>query len=344
MQNFALQTVLNRMGHDSYTLPASVRPKWMMPAVYAKRLFFRYILRKPTDIRLERVQRAISVYTRNFIRNHIRLWEGTDLADFDAFVVGSDQIWRPDYFPDCSWAFLDFVADRSDIRRIAYAPSFGTEKWPFDSRQTRVCGELLKKFSAVSVREDTAVTLCGSKWGIHAVQVLDPTLLLDKEIYDALTTVADCPVHEGELLVYMLDPSEEKSRILSRLSEETGFSSFPVSVHYDDPCIPLQERIVPPVEQWLRGFRDAGGVFTDSFHACAFSILYNKPFVAYGNEERGMSRFRSLLGLFGLERRLVSSPQEAVDIWKEPIDWKTVNTLLNEQRERSLRFLNDALK
>lgn len=69
---------------------------------------------------------------------------------------------------------------------------------------------------------------------------------------------------------------------------------------------PLQERIQPSVEQWLRGFYDAEFVVTDSFHACVFSILFNKPFIAIENEDRGTSRFTSLLSMFGLKDRLIT--------------------------------------
>ena len=99
----------------------------------------------------------------------------------------------------------------------------------------------------------------------------------------------------------------------------------------------------PPVEKWLRGFYDAQYVITDSFHACVFSILYQKPFVVYGNKHRGMARFHSLLAIFGLEDRLVTTPEEALDVIARPIDWNYVNTQLTKWRKKSLNFLTSSL-
>lgn len=59
------------------------------------------------------------------------------------------------------------------------------------------------------------------------------------------------------------------------------------------------------VETWLRGFYDAKYVIADSFHACVFAILFNKPFAVILNEDRGSSRFYSLLSMFGLEDRII---------------------------------------
>lgn len=62
---------------------------------------------------------------------------------------------------------------------------------------------------------------------------------------------------------------------------------------------------MPSIEKWLQGFIDAKLVVTDSFHACVFSIIFNKPFIVLGNHERGNARFDSLLKLFNLQDNLV---------------------------------------
>ena len=95
------------------------------------------------------------------------------------------------------------------------------------------------------------------------------------------------------------------------------------------------------MENWLRGFRDAEYVITDSFHACVFSIIYNKPFLCIGNGFRGMARFNTLLGQFGLMDRLVSIDSDHIP--SSDIDWTTVNAVLEEKRRKSLGFLRHAL-
>ena len=109
-----------------------------------------------------------------------------------------------------------------------------------------------------------------------------------------------------------------------------------------DESHPLQERIKPSVEKWLRGFYDAKFVITDSFHACVFSIIFHKQFVVVGNKERGMSRFESLLEMFGLEDRLVNIGDDISSLSK--IDYVAVDKIYDTLKEESKSFLFNALK
>lgn len=100
---------------------------------------------------------------------------------------------------------------------------------------------------------------------------------------------------------------------------------------------PLEERIQPSVESWLQGFRDADLVITDSFHACVFSIIFNKPFFVVGNKERGLARIQSLLAMFGLEDRFVSADSKTNA--SAPIDWDAVNAHRRELMTEAMNFL-----
>ncbi|WP_207100516.1 Coenzyme F420 hydrogenase/dehydrogenase, beta subunit C-terminal domain [Paracoccus shandongensis] len=98
------------------------------------------------------------------------------------------------------------------------------------------------------------------------------------------------------------------------------------------------------VEGWLAAFRNADYVVTDSFHGVAFFLIFNRLFVAYGNAERGLARFRSLLRAVGLEDRLIVISEGAdAEALMQPIDWPAVNRRLDALRSRSLQFLVDAL-
>ena len=132
-------------------------------------------------------------------------------------------------------------------------------------------------------------------------------------------------------------------KVISFVEQELSITAFSVNSKYEDPNAPLEERIQPPVETWLRGFYDADFVVTDSFHACVFSILFEKPFIVYGNKERGMARFHSLLSIFGLENRLIINSATAQKVIAEPIDWNAVNVRKKEWQEKSLNFLKNNL-
>ena len=103
---------------------------------------------------------------------------------------------------------------------------------------------------------------------------------------------------------------------------------------------PLNERIQPPVEEWLKGFVDAKFIITDSFHACVFSIIFQKPFVVISNKERGNDRFISLLQDFHLSDRLITNIFDFKRIKDPNILNDEVYSLLFEKKSMSLKFLS----
>ena len=88
---------------------------------------------------------------------------------------------------------------------------------------------------------------------------------------------------------------------------------------------------------------DAKMVFTDSFHGCVFSIIFNKPFWVIGNDYRGNARFDSLLKLFNLENRRIRISEICNIDLTEPIDWEQVNSIKKVWQEKSINFLKDNL-
>ena len=169
-------------------------------------------------------------------------------------------------------------------------------------------------------------------------------MLLEKERYIKLFAEAKTAKSKGNLFCYILDESTDKHGIIESISKEKGLTPFHVNSKYEDSNAPLEERIQQPVEKWLRAFYDAELVITDSFHACVFSIIFNKPFIVYGNKERGLARFDSLLKIFGLEERIASSLNEIDRIVNTPIDWDNVNRIHSEWKEKSFSFLASSLK
>lgn len=322
LQAYALQTVLERMGHEVVVFDIKREfklPFWKYPLAYIKRAIKKYILKKK-NVRIFEEQYRKSIYpiinqhTQEFIDKYIHLYNVKSLKevkeeDFDAIVVGSDQVWRPKYFipmfkTSIQDAYLAFAKDWN-IKRIVYAASFGTDEWEYTPAQIKECGELLRLFDAVSVREKSAIKLCKEHFGIKVQHVLDPTMLLCKEDYIKLFEIAKTPKSPGTLLNYILDETPEKIEIINKIAKERKLIPFRVNSKIENAHAPLEERIQPPVEAWLRGFYDAEFIVTDSFHACVFSIIFGKPFVVIGNKERGMARFESLLKMFELENCMI---------------------------------------
>lgn len=259
---------------------------------------------------------------------------------YDAFIVGSDQVWRARMFKYIEFAFFSFVND-TNAKLISYAPSFGVDTWDYSEDETKRFSEQISKFKAISVREVSGIKLCEENLGRSPVHVLDPTLLLSKDDYIGLidNTVT---THEG-VLTYILDETDDKSILINEVSDSLSLPTFKVGAK-KNMSTNIEEMKYPPVESWLAGFKNANFIITDSFHGCVFSVIFNKPFIVYGNQKRGMARFQSFLELLGLEDRLVTSFSEAKEsLWTESIDWTMVNNRLGAQRENSLKYLSDSL-
>lgn len=359
LQAYALQKVLQQMGHDVTLIDKSRFIKLPLFSfsryyLYFKRLILKIISDRSLPVRWDKKRNddmaIMSTNTYPFILKNIKRIEANNnysnikQDDFDAFVVGSDQVWRPKYFGQAiiPCAYLSF-AKEWNVKRISYAASFGTEDWEYTEEQTAECKELIRLFDAVSVRESSAVELCKKHFDTSAMHVLDPTMLLDAFDYIRLFEEANTPQSPGSLMCYILDENKEKQEVVSCIEQTLHLKSFSINSKYEVADAPMEERIQPPVEAWLRGFNDAEFVITDSFHACVFSILFEKPFIVYGNKNRGMARFHSLLSIFGLENRLITNSEDALRVINELINWEAVNVKKKEWQEKSLNFLKTNL-
>ena len=122
----------------------------------------------------------------------------------EALVVGSDQTWRAKYNRGRLFdMFLRFARDFTG-KKIAYAASFGVDNWEYSKKQTAICTSLLQQFNAISVRETSGVTLCKEYLRLNAIAVLDPTLLIEREVYENLCV--NIPLNKEKFLVaYVLD-------------------------------------------------------------------------------------------------------------------------------------------
>ncbi|MDR1497066.1 MAG: polysaccharide pyruvyl transferase family protein, partial [Puniceicoccales bacterium] len=190
LQAFALQHVLRDMGHDVKTVwhdgerksGAREHFRWL------QKLWLRHALRMPPELWRPGRSPFIRRHTDRFILKNIAVSKRIFLQDiaelkpegFDAWIVGSDQVWSTSS-PSClRTMFLDFLDDAPNkkTRRLSYAASFGKETWTPGDETLRECAALAKKFDAISVRETSGVAICEKQLGVAAVQLPDPTLLL----------------------------------------------------------------------------------------------------------------------------------------------------------------------
>lgn len=364
LQAYALQTTLNRLGHDSLILDRHFpQPNTLRLFLgKTKRIALKYIAGRnnvevnpfvPTQQQRDTYGRETNKFIHKYLNKSEVLFSTGALKleaerhHFDAFIVGSDQVWRLQYSPCITNYFLDFLEGVSDIKRITYAASFGLDHWHFTEKTTRQCKQLAQQFDAISVREDSGIDLCRQYLGVDAVHVLDPTMLLDSDDYRTLALAEGEPESTGNLMTYILDPSDEKSAIIERVASTLGLKPFTVmpkqKLTSKTQCC-IEDCVFPPVSKWIRGYIDAKFVVADSFHGCVFAILFNIQFIAVGNRQRGMARFVSLLRQYDLSDRLVCSLSELTDdLIHKTINWEKVNHKRSYLKCLSIDFIRSNL-
>ena len=359
LQAYALQTVMERMGHEVVVAnkrEISTNALYKTPFIVLHRIWNKCIRKQNVQLFPEYYEQCIFPVTRkkvnDFIEKYIHLVQIRCYAQYfksnpvDAIVVGSDQVWRPCYVDSLEDYFIGFDT-KSKFRRIAYAASFGVDKWEFDKVQTSRCSELLKRFDAISVRENSGVLLCKQYLDREALHVLDPTMLLKRTDYLKIIETQNKSRKDRGMFCYVLDESERKSQIIalaaSFLNQPPFFVKAEKETSIKNFLVHKSECVVPGVDEWIQSFENAGIVLTDSFHGCVFSIIFHKPFWVVINPQRGSARFSSLLSILHLEDRVISIDDKQNIDWSKPINWSEVDNHWENMRRTSLEFLTNSL-
>lgn len=350
LQAYALQNFLICKGHDVTIINLNNNK---LSRINKLKFIIKGIIN--TILRFESFPIFSSIYEfkgkkmHTFVSKHIKLSKPfndrdeyikfCNNSDFNAFIVGSDQVWRPEYVKYIYDYFLDFI--NNDIIKISYAASFGTDNPNYSTKEINLCGECLSKFKAISVRETSAISVMEKfKWVTeNVITVLDPTLLLSKSHYEKLIENYSPTIsYKNKILSYILDDNDEIDNILCEAENTMKLKSINIinpkkwkNINY----------VMPAIEEWLCAFRDASFIITDSFHGMVFSIIMQKPFAVYINSDRGITRFTSLLSMLNLDNRIIRNNIES--LINEKINWNEVNDLLDYQKMKSEKFITTNL-
>lgn len=351
LQAYALQYVLSKSIHECLYSDYSRLPqksiKWLIKRLSHALSYL--VLLTPLSRLLNKVPASFHLKNgKQFKDNYLNFLPFSLLCSkTDAWIVGSDQVWRAGYaryIQSLPFFFLNSVTLNQRKNSIAYAASFGTDEWEGTPEETEECGRLLREFKAVSVREHSGVKICKEVFGVAAVQMPDPTLLLHTEEYGKIIDSEKTWQPESKYVAaYVLDVTAGKTELLLE-----GASALNLQLQHLMPhanAKKRRDRFPISVPQWLRLIRDCEYFITDSFHGCVFAIIYNKPFVCLGNDGRGNARFDTLLGTFGLENRFITdaTSEKVIQVLKSPINWDRANAIHDVERERGIAFLKENL-
>lgn len=274
----------------------------------------------------------------------------------DTFIIGSDQVWnRGVNKPYGMTYYLDF-ADNTK-KKIAYASSFGHDSDFADAADRTTISNYMKRFDAVSLREDSGVKICKEVYGVDAEHVLDPVFAADRNVFDKLAEKSAAKSKENGkekfLLAYILDPTPEKKKAIEGLCEKLKLRPVVILDGQPKPFEENKQKMAlddylaenVQVEDWLYYIKNSEFVLTDSCHGVSFAIVFDRPFIGIANAKRGTSRFDSLLNLFNLKSRYVTDAGKILGNSKllQSIDYDSVHKILEREKAKSLDWLKNAL-
>lgn len=318
---------------------------------YLKYKFFQKLVmpRKRTTIRknMEERKEAFQTFSKKYMKIS-RLYTNDDISktqdEYEIFICGSDQIWKPECTSD--FYFLDFVKNRK--RKIAYAPSIGYNSLKIEEKN--VYRTFLDSFSKISVREKTGVSILQEITNKEVFLALDPTLLYSGDEWIKMNQLKE--KEEEFFFAYFLGKDFGSRKIVKRLAKEENFPlyyiPFGACEHANDLYFSKYSKPVCGPGEFLEYILGAQCVFTDSFHGMVFSVLFHKQFIVFSREGENADstdgRITSLLHEIGLEERFCNSIDSAYLLRQQKIDYEKVDAILRKKRAESLAFLLDAVK
>ena len=334
LQCYAVQSILRKLGHDPYHIRYKSKPMSLTNKISfifkgfmsGKGLsFIKYL----NEYKKSKNQFKLSSHPDNrdntrdfesFRTNYISLtpleYSDKTLVNnppiYDAYICGSDQIWSAPSIP----YMLQFGAKKA--RRISMAASMGgihvTNKYLI-----HLYKKYLKRFDYISLREEEGTKEIKALGRMDAETVLDPTLYISKEEYLKLATY---PQKKDYVFVYLLG-----NKISISIDEIFGWAKekdLDVVYVTAQGRVDEYEKIYPTINEWLGYISNAKYVITNSFHGVAFSIIFEKQFIALpliSIYARMNDRLKEVLGKFNLQSRLFSDSFEDI---VNPIDYTSI--------------------
>ncbi len=346
LQAFALQKYIKSLGYENkilndapYTSKFSnwkyelKKALWMCTSNY--RVFARSqkeSLKLYERFKLENIDLENNASDKSYLNSY-----------YDCFICGSDQIWSPLSLlnnPNADFYFASFATKE----KIAYAPSIGLKSIPDKLKYRYV--ELIKGFKALSAREPQGQQILYELSVEDVVKVVDPTLLLSKEDWERLLALQEQAEEEKYVLAYFLTPNPIYMKVAKEYarSHKCKFKMF----FMDRSCCYFADELIVagPIE-FLMAIKNAGFIFTDSFHGSIFAYIFNVQFVTFKRFKDQIinqnSRVENLLRMMDIPEHLID--EDNLDFISElpVIDFRRVEKSLEPFINTSKQYLQKAL-
>ncbi|MRJ46919.1 polysaccharide pyruvyl transferase family protein [Fundicoccus ignavus] len=340
LQNYALEKTLEKMDYKVETIKIERRPnKRSLMNSYARKIyhFIKFLIpgsKYKTNQRREKYFKDFSLHYINETKKTYEITENlSSLRNiYDAFVIGSDQVWNPSMNRLSSAFFAQFA---NQNQRNTYAASFGVTE--LGENEKNKYKKWINEIPNISVREQGGADLIKELTGREVPVHVDPTMLLTKEEW--LQIGKPAPKTDKEfLLTYFLGgiPEEYRNQI-NRIAEDYNLNIINLGDNNDYTIYETGP------SEFIDYIHNCKVFCTDSFHGVAFSILLEKDFIVF--ERQGganmNSRIETILEKFALLNRTNDIVNETGDIFNT--DYRDVAKILESERVKSINYLSNIL-
>ena len=349
LQAYALAFYLKSIGHTVSFVdykPASMALLYApldLPGVWRKlRRVVLNILLLPSLMKRWKKRKMFWEYVESNFLLTSKVHVSSDLPRFDAYVVGSDQVWSVCFTGGVD-PFYWGQFDTQGAKLISYAGSAAENM--DESFTTNDNARLLNVFDEISVREDELLKhLQKSLPNKRVEKVLDPTLMAGCACFEDLIKNED-PIETAYVLVYQVIRTKNDliQQYAKQIAEQNSCDIWEIKDSRlfvnSDGKISISKNMIDPT-QFVTLFKYAKFIITTSFHGTAFSLLFEKPFNVVSISPEVDSRAKDILHHLDLDDRLIELPCKDK---QTGIDWTRVNSVLCELRYPSRDFLKRSL-
>lgn len=347
LQAYATQKIFEELGYEVEIIDYITEQRTIKKLLFSIPESKNTVIKKITYLIFKSVSIFLKIITfGRFIRKYMSVTKKKYISygdlvknppDADVYVTGSDQIWNSKYNEGIDKGFFLCFAPK-EAKKISYASSFGKEK--LDINEAYEIKKLLKQYSALSVREDTALKILNQLGFNNSICIIDPTLQIDKDKWSLITRKR--MIREKYLLLMLLyNEDNGGTEYAQKIADEKNLKVVKISWEYIKPngVDVLMTHRSPEV--FLSLFKYADYIVTNSFHGMSFAINFNRQFIAIERNEFN-TRLLSLLRLTHLENRLMKHNLD-MNIVNDDIDYEKVNKILKDERDKSMDYLKSCL-
>ena len=273
----------------------------------------------------------------NFVNTNIPIGEcdqndiKTICNNYDAFVSGGDQIWNLNLTGHDTKYYLDFI---DSTEKYSYGTSFGTTV--FSDNDKELIKTCLGKYKQLNVREDSAKLFIESIVNCECNVVPDPVFLLSRTDWIQQLNLTESLCKRKYILFFELHENKKMREQALLLAKEKHCKI--VRITNDFFRLPGMKNVkrTGPLE-FLNYILNAEVVVTDSFHAAAFSLIFNRPLyigLKEGEFAYLNTRIESLVNTYKIYDQIISNRFRESDI-----DYNEVNRILLKEQKRGITIL-----